>query len=429
VRAEAAHAIADVLGKGRSLDDALSRRATRLPADRDRALTAELAYGVLRHLTRLQAIADDLLHRPMDDKHLDVRCLMLVGLYQLSELRVPAHAAVAETVEAACEGRKPWASGLVNAVLRNYLREREHCDALTEVEPAVFAHPGWLLQALRAHWPADWREIVSANNRRPPMWLRVNPRRRSVDEYLRALHESGHEARRSRFAEQALALSEAAPVSTLPGFAEGEVSIQDAAAQLAAGLLEVRPGDRVLDACAAPGGKTTHLLELAADGVQLVALDQDEQRARRIDDNLQRLALRAQVVVADAARPADWWDGKPFQRVLLDAPCSATGVIRRHPDIKWLRRAKDPRVLAGRQAALLRALWPLLAPGGRLLYATCSVLPGENASLVHKFLDEQADAREQPIAASWGRECLRGRQILPGEDDMDGFYYACLEKH
>lgn len=420
--------LTEVLGQRRHLDEALARHASHLASPAQRALAAELAYGVLRHRTRLQTIAGGLLRHPLARRHLDIHCLILLGLYQLCELQVPAHAAVTETVAVARAAGKPWAAGLVNAVLRGYLRARPVHDRAANAEPAVYSHPPWLIQALARAWPADWRHVLEANNQRPPLWVRVNRRRISPERYLERLSSSAMAGRRSRFAAAALKLGTAVAVSDLPGFLEGEVSVQDAAAQLGAELLEGRPGGRVLDACAAPGGKTCHLLEEGGERTRVVAVDRDRKRTRRLEGNLQRLGLQAQVLVADACQPALWWDGNPFQQILLDAPCSATGVIRRHPEIKWLRQPDEVRRLVAQQRRLLHALWPLLDVGGRLLYVTCSVLPEENHVQIARFVEGCPDAREVPIDRPWGRACQHGRQVLPGEDDMDGFYYACMEK-
>jgi 16S rRNA (cytosine967-C5)-methyltransferase len=427
VRAIAAQVLAQVLGEGRSLAAALPP-ALECAAPRDRGLLQELCYGVCRWQPELQLLLDGLLNRPLDRRESVVRALLLTGFYQLHHSRIPDHAAVAETVVAAGQLGKPWAVSLTNAVLRSFLRRR--ADLLARVESdaaAQTAHPRWLLEWLQRDWPDDWPAIVAANNARPPFILRVNRLRVDRAEYRARLAATGRVAEPVATTTTALALAEPVEAAALPGFAEGWVSVQDAAGQQAAPLLDVRPGMRVLDACAAPGGKTAHLLECAPD-LDLTALDRDAGRLERVRDYLNRLGLAACLVEGDASRPVDWWDGVPYDRILLDAPCSATGVIRRHPDIKLLRRETDIAPLADRQQALLAALWPLLRPGGRLLYATCSVLRRENEQVVAAFLAAQPEAREQPIAADWGRGLAHGRQILPGEAGMDGFYYAVLVK-
>ncbi len=425
VRAIAAQTLGQVLGEGRSLAAALPAALARV-APRDRGLLRELCYGVCRWQPELQRLLDGLLNRPLDPREAVVRALLLTGLYQLHHLRIPDHAAVAETVAAARQLRKTWAASLTNAVLRSFPRRRVELLALVEADAeARTAHPRWLLEGLQRDWPDDWPAIVAANNARPPFTLRVNQCQGHRDEY-RARLAVGNIAEPA-MASAALTLAEPVEPAALPGFADGWVSVQDAAAQLAAPLLAVEPGMRVLDACAAPGGKTAHLLECAPD-LELTALDLDAERLEQVRDNLKRLRLHAHLVAGDARQPAAWWDGVPYDRILVDAPCSATGVIRRHPDIKLLRRETDIAALAERQQAMLTALWPLLRPGGRLLYATCSVLRRENEQVVAAFLATQAQAREQRILADWGRALAHGRQILPGEAGMDGFYYAVLVK-
>ena len=427
IRAIAAQALGQVLSEGRSLAAVLPSALVRT-APRDRRLLRELCYGVCRWQPELQRLLDGLLDRPLDPRETVVRALLLIGIYQLHHLRIPDHAAVAETVAAARQLRKSWAAGLTNAVLRSFPRRRMELLAQVEADAeARTAHPRWLLEWLQRDWPDDWPAIVAANNARPPFTLRVNRLQGSRDVYRARLAAAGKNAEPVAAAATALALAEPVEPAALPGFAEGRASVQDAAAQLAAPLLAVEPGMRVLDACAAPGGKTAHLLECAPD-LELTALDRDAGRLEQVRDNLDRLRLAARRVAGDASRPADWWDGVPYDRILLDAPCSATGVIRRHPDIKLLRRETDIAALADRQQAMLAALWPLLRPGGRLLYATCSVLRRENEQVVAAFLAAWPEAREQPIIGDWGRALEWGRQIIPGEAGMDGFYYAALVK-
>jgi 16S rRNA (cytosine967-C5)-methyltransferase len=426
VRAVAARLLGQVLGQGQSLALVLPPALERVDP-RDRGLLQELGYCVCRWQPMLQALLDHLLERPLDAREPAVRALLLIGLYQLHHLRVPAHAAVAETVTAARQLRKSWAAGLVNAVLRSFLRQRVELVAMLEMDrEARTAHPRWLLDALERDWPDDWPAIVAANNAHPPLTLRVNTRRLGREDYQSRLAEAGWTAEPGA-APMALTLAEPVEPTLLPGFAEGWVSVQDAAAQWAAPLLDLGPGLRVLDACAAPGGKTGHLLESVPD-LDLIALDRDVARLERVRENLARLRSSAHLVVGDAERPAEWWDGIPYDRILVDAPCSATGVIRRHPDIKLLRRERDIAALAESQRTMLSSLWPLLRPDGRLLYVTCSVLRRENEEVVAAFLAAHPDAWEPPSVADWGRASTHGRQILPGEAGMDGFYYAVLVK-
>jgi len=347
-------------------------------------------------------------------------------------MRIAEHAAVSATVEACRQLDKPWATSLVNAVMRRFLRERTQIEERLVDDPSYrFAHPQLLQQDLKQAWPHEWTAICDANNQRPPLTLRVNSQRISRPEYQTMLENTQTDYTVNPHADTALTLVNPTPVAEIPGFLEGLVSIQDAAAQLSSVLVNPQSGDRVLDACAAPGGKTTHLLESRSD-IDVIALDKDERRLQRVRENISRLgqtlADRVQVVCADAGKPELWWDGVVFQRILLDAPCTASGVIRRHPDIKHLRRTGDTEKFAEQQRKLLNSLWPLLAQGGRLVYTTCSVLVQENAERIEAFLGDHEDAGLSQIDATWGNDTGFGRQILPGENDMDGFFYACLSK-
>lgn len=413
-----------VIEQGQSLTDALAAELPALDSPRDRAFAQALSFGVLRWYWQLEAMLGQLARKPIQVA--EVRMLALAGLCQLSHMAVKPYAAVAETV--AASGRHAWAKPLLNAILRNFQRNREAIETAIAGDPvAQTSHPAWLIERLRADWPEQWQAILQANNIQAPMVLRTNRRRTSRAAYLARLQELDMAAGAMLVGDDAIVLEQPCDVMQLPGFAAGLVSVQDAAAQFAAGLLDLQAGQRVLDACAAPGGKTAHLLECCPEA-SVVAVDVAPERLARIHETLQRLGLSAQVVAGDAARPQDWWDGQPYQRILLDAPCSATGVIRRHPDIKWLRRDSDIAALAATQESLLHALWPLLAPGGILLYATCSVMRQENDGQIARFLQNQADAIELPITAEWGTALAHGRQILPGEQGMDGFYYARLVK-
>ena len=418
-----------VLEHGRSLTSELDKALPSLATPADRALTQALCYGSLRWYPQLAFVLEQLLSKPLRQKDSDVQCLLLLGLFQLMHMRIPDHAAVSETVHTTKPLKKKWAKDLVNAVLRQYRRKEATLQAAIDKHPvARFAHPQWLLELLQQAWPEQWQDILAANNQQPPMTLRVNAQQGGREAYRHKLAAKGAEAMPCPHAEQALTLATPAGVESLPGFASGEVSIQDCAAQLAAGLLDAQAGERILDACAAPGGKTCHILERQAKLKELVALDVDQQRLQRIQENLQRLRLKATLVCGDASKPQTWWDGELFDRILLDAPCSATGVIRRHPDIKILRRTSDIADLQQLQQQILTNLWPLLKPGGMLLYATCSVLPPENAQQVAQFLQQTSDARLGPISGTWGQTTPAGQQILPGEDQMDGFFYAPIIK-
>lgn len=408
--------------------DALPPYLARVGDRRDRAMVQALSYGVIRFHPRLERVLDQLLDRPMRASEVRLRSLILAGLFQISSMKTPDHAAVSATVSAAAAIGRPRARGLVNAVLRRYLREREQIDARVDTDPAArHAHPEWIIERLRHDWPDEWQRILAANNEPPPMWLRVNRSRVDRVEYLARLGD--RRAAAGTVAPESVLLETPVDVAELEGFGDGLVSVQDAAAQLAAHLLDACPGDRVLDACAAPGGKAGHVLELCGD-CELDALDIDSGRLEATQETFARLDLRARCLLGDAADPAGWWDGRAYDRILVDAPCTASGVIRRHPDIKLLRRAADVENLGSLQARILDGLWPALKPGGRMLYATCSVFRAENDSQIEAFVRRTADAASRVPGGSpdWGREQIAGRQILPGDAGMDGFYYACLTK-
>ena len=427
-RLAAAKALTAVLNGKASLNSSLPLQLDKVEA-RDRGLTQDLAFGTARWQPRLSALANKLLQKPFKAADADVEALLLVGLYQLLYTRIPAHAAIGETVGCADKLKKPWAKALLNAVLRNAQRESEALLAELEHDPVVrTAHPRWLQKSLKAFWPQQWEAICAANNAHPPMILRVNRRHHSRDTYLQLLVEAGIEAQPCTFSQDGIVLAEACDVRNLPGFAEGWISVQDEAAQLAADLLDLAPGQRVLDACCAPGGKTCHILEVEPKLAGVVAVDLEAKRLVRVRENLERLGLSAELIAADGRDTATWWDGKPFQRILLDAPCSATGVIRRHPDIKLTRQPDDIAALATLQGELLDAMWPTLEVGGILLYATCSTLPTENTEVIEAFLARTPGARELDIAGQFGIKQPHGRQLLAQEGGHDGFYYAKLIK-
>ena len=427
-RLAAAKALTAVLNGKASLNSSLPLQLDKVEA-RDRGLTQDLAFGTARWYPRLSALANTLLQKPFKAADADVEALLLVGLYQLLYTRIPAHAAIGETVGCADKLKKPWAKGLLNAVLRNAQRDSEALLAELEHDPVVrTAHPRWLQKSLKAFWPEQWEAICAANNAHPPMILRVNRRHKTRDEYVQLLVESGIEAQPCVYSQDGIVLTEACDVRNLPGFVEGWISVQDEAAQLAADLLDLAPGQRVLDACCAPGGKTCHILEVEPKLAGVVAVDLEAKRLVRVRENLERLGLSAELIAADGRDTATWWDGKPFQRILLDAPCSATGVIRRHPDIKLTRQPDDIAALATLQGELLDAMWPTLEVGGILLYATCSTLPTENTEVIEAFLARTPGARELDIAGQFGIKQPHGRQLLAQEGGHDGFYYAKLIK-
>lgn len=429
-RATAAQIISHVLKARISLTDALSTGVNIDINSRDRAFIQELCYGVIRWHAPLTQLCSYLLKKSLNVADQDVYALLLIGLYQLNYLRTSPHAAVHETVEAARELHKVWAVPLINGILRSF--QRQKADLLKKLpKESHFAHPDWLIKKLQQAWPNEWQAILAANNHLPPMSLRVNLLKISRKDYAEKLKDKGIAGNLSELSQAGIILDESYPVLKLPGFLEGEVSIQDTAAQLAASLLLLEPGQRVLDACAAPGGKTTHILETQADLLNCVAVDQDAIRLTKVKDNLNRLRLadtKVQLLCAQAQDLKSTWKGGLFDRILLDAPCSGTGVIRKHPDIKLLRREDDIAKLAEQQYQLISSLWELIKPKGILLYVTCSVLPEENSEVLHRFLSHYADAKEKVIDETWGVACPIGRQILPQVHGPDGFYYARLEK-
>jgi len=436
VRAVAAEVVDGVVNDGRSLDVAITENEVRVSPD-NRSLLRMLCYGTLRQHWRLQSWIDQLISKPLRKRDRVVNSLLAIGLYQIVEMRIPDHAVVSETVAATRVLRRPKLSGLVNACLRRFNRE-DLVSGDPADEQAEWNHPTWLIERIKKDWPGDWQAILAANDERAPMWLRVNAAKVSANQYLDRLRDVGMDAETIDGIPDAVRLAEPQMVENLPGFADGETSVQDAAAQIAARwLLKDRLSHsvtcRVLDACAAPGGKSGHLLEVGGDDIVLVAVDSDPTRIARLAENLARIGRNATIIAADASKPEGWWDGMPFDGILLDAPCSASGVIRRHPDIKLLRRESDLGHLTTLQLGVLGALWPLLAPGGLLLYATCSVIAAENDEVVGQFLKDHDDAVENDVLPNNNiRDLMRrkacGYQILPGTAGLDGFYYAALQK-
>lgn len=420
---------------GRNLPDAIAHYSDNID-ENDRGLIQAMSYGVIRLYPRLKFISDQLISKPLKTKDQDVVLLILSGLFQLIEMRIPDHAAVSETVKITKSLKKPWAKNLVNAVLRNYQRQAEAINNKIEKNAeAKFAHPFWWLKLIKNNWSENqlWEQVLLANNQNPPMTLRLNTAHISRKDYIDLLNKKDIVATEAKHSPNAIYLEKPVQVTQLPLFDEGKVSVQDEAAQLAAILLDPQKGERILDACAAPGGKTIHLLERENE-IDLLALDIEESRLERVQENLDRTQLKAQLLAANAFDPDSWWDKKPFDRILLDAPCSASGVIRRHPDIKLLRHQDDIPKLVQDQEQILNALWPLLKSGGMLLYATCSVLAEENTLQIQHFLQHHADAELKPIISDWGQQQIAGKQILPseggknGEDGMDGFFYALIQK-
>lgn len=428
IRAAAAQVITRVAHQGKSLTEALNEPSSQFKDHRDQALLQAICFGVCRHYFRLTYWLMQLLDKPLKAKDQDIQALLLVGLYQLAEMRIPDYAAVTETVAATQSLGKEWAKNLVNAVLRGYQRRAAVLsNSLHENPEAQYAHPAWFIGKIKKAWPNAWELILQANLVHPPFSLRVNQQQITRENYLNELSAQAMQAAIIPETDAGIVLEKACEVEALPGFLAGQVSVQDGAAQLAATLLQLSPGMRVLDACAAPGGKTAHMLE-SQPWLDVVAIDQDETRLDSVKATLRRLRLNATCLANDAKATHQWWDGKPFDRILLDAPCSASGVIRRHPDILLLRQPEDIAGLAEEQSRLLSALWPTLKEGGLLLYATCSIFPQENHKVITAFLTAHPDAQEEKITTSWGVSCHVGKQILPGMHGMDGFYYACLRK-
>jgi 16S rRNA (cytosine967-C5)-methyltransferase len=417
--------LAEIFEHKNNLTHILPLALSKITDHRDKALVQFCAYEICRDYLRLDAMIKKLVAKPLKDKN--AYYLLLIGLSQLNSSRMPAYAVVSSTVEAAKKLKLFSLANLINAVLREFQRQQATLVAQLDQNPITqYSHPEWLIKLLQTAWPEQWHTICAENNKKPPLWLRINAIKTSPEAYLEMLHQNNIEV--SAVYENACCLTTAVDVEQLPGFEQGLVSVQDRAAQMAAELLDLQAGQRVLDACAAPGGKTGHILEKQAQLQELLSIDNDPQRIHKIQENLTRLQLTANVALANALCPKEWWDGVLFDRILLDAPCSATGVIRRHPDIKVLRQAHDIQELAQQQLALLKALWPLLKPEGKFLYATCSVLPQENQNIVKQFCQENPDAEVIPFDRGWGTAVGVGRQILPGEQNMDGFFYALLIK-
>jgi 16S rRNA (cytosine967-C5)-methyltransferase len=417
---------------GQSLSAVQIHTIDKLDDRRDRGLANEIVNGVLRWRWQLEFFVSQLLKKPLKQKDIEIQLVLLMALYELTECRTPDYAIINEAVELVRKSGKQWAASLVNAVLRRFTREKATLVSLIDSDSASYSHPDWIINTLRRDWPEQWQHILQENNQRPPFWLRVNQQQYSAEQYQRLLAENDIASESTPLVSHALKLSSGMDVRLLPGFAEGSVSVQDAGAQLSAELLNLSDGHRVLDLCAAPGGKTCHILELCSSLKELFAVELDQKRMLRVDENLQRLKLndssKVALIVADAREYKHWWDSENFDRILIDAPCSASGVIRRHPDIKTLRRESDIEPLQKLQAEILASAWHMLAPGGELLYVTCSVFKDENQKQIESFLQQHNDADEVKITADWGVECFFGRQLLPGELHADGFYFCRLRK-
>ncbi|HUA80307.1 MAG TPA: 16S rRNA (cytosine(967)-C(5))-methyltransferase RsmB [Dyella sp.] len=426
-RALAAQALADIALRGTSLREAMDQRAPKLRDPRDRALLTALLSDGARWWLRFDAALDRLLDKPLRRKEPEVHALLVLGLVQLEILQLQDYAAVAATVEAARALNRPRLAGLVNAILRRWQRERVTLLTQLDAQPQTrYALPPWLTDAIAVDWPMHVEAVLADSNREPPLMLRANRRRVSRDALIEQLRAGGYTADAHPWLVDGIVLPHSGDVTRMPGFSDGLFAVQDGAAQIAADLLDIRDGQRVLDACAAPGGKACHVLERA--NVALTAVEFDASRAARIRQNLERLGLRADLRIGDAGDPSSWWDNQPFDRMLIDAPCSATGVLRRRPDVRLHRRASDIDALVAQQRRILAGLWPLLAPGGRLVYVTCSLLRAENETVIAHFLNDRNDARVVPTPLPVGQSATIGWQILPGDGDLDGMYYAVLER-
>lgn len=425
-RAQAAQIITEVIRNKRSLATLMSITTDN---QRDYRLIQELSYGTLRWYYRLDGIARQLLQKPLRQQDFDVYAVILIGLYQLIYLRVPAHAAISESVSAVKMLNKTWAAKLTNAVLRNFQRNATTLEQSIDNKPSQrWSCPSWLFDKLQQAWPDHWQTILSTYNQPPSLVIRINPHKITREKYLTLLKEQDITAHPTCFSEQGILLEKNQfRVTDLPGYEQGWFIVQDEAAQLAAPLLEVMPQQRVLDACCAPGGKTSHLFELQPT-ISLTAIDKDAERIKLTQENLKRCGYDLSLQPADAMQIDTWWDQQLFDRILLDAPCSGSGVIAKHPDIKLLRQATDIIQYTKQQWQLLNTLWRCLKPGGLLLYVTCSILPQENHLLLVRFLAHNQRAKHIVIDAPWGKSCVVGRQILPGQNNMDGFYYALLQK-
>ena len=423
LRAAAARVL-QAVEDGQSLAQCLPAGLTSIAPPEKPELQA-LCYGTCRWYHRLDAELAQRMKKPLRKSDRVIHQLMLVALFQLRFSQQASYAVLNETVEACRALGKPHLTGLVNGVLRAAEREGE---PQPDAAPVLYSHPDWLVAKLRHNWPDHWQDILVANNTQAPMTLRVNADQGSRAQYLQWLVDTGIEAGPTEFAPWGIQLASPVPVERLPGFGDGAVSVQDEAAQLCTTLLDLAPGQRILDACAAPGGKTCAILEQCPELAEVVAIDQSAARLPRIQENLDRLCLTATLKEADAADTGQWWDGEPFDRILLDVPCSASGVIRRHPDIKLLRREADITPLAGIQLGLLENLWQTLKPGGRLVYATCSVFPQENHRIIQRFLRQQPEARLIEPDVCWGMDTGFGRQLLPDSKAHDGFFYSVLER-
>jgi len=428
VRQLAVQALTPLLNDSSSLKYSLKKQLERCP-ENQRPFLQELCYGSMRYFPRLNSILSKLVAKPLRSKDSDIKALLIIGLYQLNNLRIAEHAAISETVDVCKSLNKPWATSLVNATLRNFQREKEQlAESLSEDIPFKYNHPDWFVNKLMHNWPDHWIDILKANDDHPPLSIRVNSNIVSRETYANTLIIENIESSPTPFSKTGLTLDKPTDITKLQGFDNGTFSVQDEAAQIAACLINPEDGENILDACSAPGGKLLHLLELAKEKQTTVqGIELEASRAERIKENFTRLGMDCPLHIADATTQ-EWWDKKPFDKILLDAPCSATGVIRRNPDIKLLRKAEDIHSIAKLQKQILENMWAMLKKGGTIVYATCSIFPQENEKIVASFIKNNDDAEHVKIAADWGYERDFGRQLFPKQKGHDGFYYAMIRK-
>lgn len=430
-RAHAAQILNKVIAEHQSLTKSLHDHLSD-PNLRQKSFIKNLCYGTVRWYHRLELITKELLFEPIREKHSDIKCLLLIGLYELTFTNRPNYAIISEIVNSSKELKKNWAAGLLNKTLRRFSKQKSYfLDKNNGNLVAHFSHPSWLIDIIKENWPKEWQDILLANNSHPPMFLRVNATKTTPEKYLTLLTENNIAAERVSYLKEGILLESPVPIHQLPGFQEGLCSVQDGSGQMAVEFLDLSSEHNVLDACAAPGSKTSHLLEAFPDIARLIAIDKDAERLSRVKNNIDRLQLnheKLHLVLADASHTQQWWDGVSFDRILLDAPCTASGIIRRHPDIKILRKKEDIDTLSQQQHHLLNSLWPLLAKGGKLLYTTCSIFLDENEKVINHFSNHHKDAKSLAIPSDWGIPLKFGRQLLPAISGMDGFYYALIEK-
>lgn len=425
----ATRVLTDVIWNRKNLDHCLEKYSDSYSDNKTKSLTQEICYGVMRWYFQLESIVNSLLTKSLKEKDTDLFVLLLSGVYQIKYLRTPDYAAINESVDITKSIGKPWASKLVNALLRRYQREREEIDKkISKSDGIYYAFPVWFVEKITNQYPENWKGILEASNQYPPMHIRLNLEKHSRQNYLDILDSKGINAQASVLSNAGVLLTESKKVEDVPGFLEGHVSVQDFGAQLAAPLLDCKTGHRVLDACAAPGGKTCHILESCPDILELVAIDIDPIRISLLNDNLKRTTKVATVIQANVSDIKSWWDNVPFDRILLDVPCSATGIIRRHPDIKYLRLPDQITALVTTQMSMLEALWPVLKSGGKLLYCTCSLFKEESDEQIAYFINQYNNVKLLPIKDNWGVYSNYGRQTIPGLDETDGFFYSFLEK-